>query len=125
MAEPIERTTMALMGLALDAASMRQQAGANNIATVNTGTGRVATVEFEKHLGAVRTSLAAGLPVTADQVSHLRPRTVWASGAQQGVATLDQEMAALSQNAVQHLALVRSLNLYLELRSAAINDGKR
>lgn len=119
-----EQITMTLMSMALDAASLRQQVGAHNIANANTAA-PVGRVVFEERMTAVRGQLAAGLPVAPQHLDGLRARVVWGGEANKGVAGLDQEAARLSQNAVHYQALVRTLNGYMDLRSSAINDGKR
>lgn len=119
-----EQITTMLMSMALDAASLRQQVGAHNIANANTAA-PVGRVVFEERMSAVRSQLAAGLSVAPQHLDGLRARVVWGVEANKGVAGLDQEAARLSQNAVQYQALVQTLNSYKELRSTAINDGKR
>ncbi|WP_284620584.1 flagellar basal body rod protein FlgB [Aquabacterium humicola] len=124
MTQPIEATTMTLVSLALDAAAMRQQVGAHNIAVANTGA-PLGRVEFEDRLTAIRSQLQSGTTPNLEQLRAMRPQVIWDGGSAKGVAGLDQEAARLSQNALHYQALVRSLGHYLDLRSSAINDGKR
>ena len=119
-----EQITTTLMGMALDAASMRQQIGAHNIANANTSAS-IGRVVFEERMTAIRSQLAAGVPLAPDSLRGLRAHVLWGSEANKGVAGLDQEVARLTQNSVHYQALVRTLNGYMDLRSSAINDGKR
>lgn len=124
MTQPIEATTMTLMTLALDAASMRQQIGAHNIASANAGS-PLGRVEFESRLEAFRAQARSGIAPGIGQLRGVEPRVVWEPRTAQGVGGLDQEVANLSRNALHYQALVRSLGHYMDLRSAAINDGRR
>lgn len=126
MVPMIEDSTTRLLGLALDAAVMRQQAIAQNIANANTPGYQRIGVSFEQRVAGL---LDAGGQVRAPALSELaayRPRVeqLAPSGASQEVA-LDMELAQLSQTTLQHQALLKALNKHLSVLGTAINEGKR
>ena len=101
--------TVSMARLALDAASMRHQAIANNIANANTSGYAPVRVDFESQMDAVRATLQQGGTVTP---------------AGQGAA-LDIEIASLAQNTVQYQALLKALSKHMSILSAAVAEGKR
>jgi flagellar basal-body rod protein FlgB len=126
MVPMIEDSTTRLLGLALDAAVMRQQAIAQNIANANTPGYQRIGVSFESRMagllddaGQVRTPALSELAAYRPRVEPLAP-----SGANQDVA-LDMELAQLSQTTLQHQALLKALNKHLSVLGTAINEGKR
>ena len=112
MTRSIEALTTASLSLALDAASMRQQVIAANIANANVPGYMAKGVSFDT----VMTNAGAALE------AHVAPR-LDASGTPQSVQ-IDSEMAALSLNQLQYQTLVAGLNKHLSVLSAAIADGK-
>ena len=123
MVSMIDNGTTALLSLALDAATMRQQAIAQNIANANTpGYQRVA-VSFEQRLSALRDGQGGVTPPSLADLSNYRPVVSYVEGA--GTVALDQEMAALSQNSLHHHALLKAVGKHYALLSSAINEGKR
>ncbi len=117
----IDNKLTALLGMALDAASMRQQAIAHNIANVNTPGYQRVSVSFESRLASLRAELPRGaLPSLAD-LSNFRPSIEYAGDAVQ----LDREMTELSETVLHQQALLKALNKQLELIGLAINEGKR
>ncbi|HZV65294.1 MAG TPA: flagellar basal body protein [Telluria sp.] len=123
MVSLIDGNTTALLSLALDAAGMRQQAIAQNIANVNTPAYQRMSVNFEVQLAAVRDSAGAALPSLAD-LSNYRPAFAYADSADDGIA-LDMEVADLSENTLHQHALLKALTKHLGMISLAINEGKR
>jgi flagellar basal-body rod protein FlgB len=125
----IDNNMVSLLSLALDAAGMRQQAIAHNIANANTpGFQRVA-VSFEQQVAALQSrglrQAGSAAPSLAD-LAAMRPRFVAAdpAGADATVA-LDQEVAHLVETTVHHQALLKALNSQFTLLGSAINEGKR
>ena len=119
----MENATSALVGLALDATAMRQQAIARNIANAGTPGYQRAGVDFESRLAQVRAGIGAmGGPRLAD-LAPLRPQFV--TMADDGPVALDQEVADLSQNVLQQQALLKTLTKHYALIGLAINEGKR
>lgn len=122
----LDNNTIALLGAAFDAAGMRQQAIAHNIANANTPGFRRIAVSFEQQFAAVaqRGDRAASLSLA--DLAGMRPRFVAADpdGADSAVA-LDQEVAKLAATTVQQQALIKAVNNQLTLLGSAINEGKR
>jgi flagellar basal-body rod protein FlgB len=102
---PIETSTVGAVTLALDAALLRHQAIAANIANVNTPGYRPVRVSFEEHLGTQ--------PARLERVEG------------DSKVELDVEVAHLSANTVHYQALLRALNKQLSILGTAINEGKR
>ena len=122
MIQPVDDNTTALVRLALDAASLRQTVHASNIASAGTDGYQPVRVQFEEHLGAVRDAVGANR-LDASALATAQPAAIVQEGAA-GVK-LDQEVAAMSQNALHYQALVRLLDKHYSLVSTAIDGGKR
>jgi flagellar basal-body rod protein FlgB len=128
-----DHVTVALIGKALDAASLRHQAIANNISNANSPDYRPMRVNFEEQLGFARAALAQGQKLSASDVSGLRPvletepapsnGNATVSG--NGVTTIDMEMVKLAQNTLHYQALLKALGHQSSLLSTAINEGRR
>lgn len=127
MTSIIDSNTVNLLSLALDAAGMRQQAIARNIANANTpGYQRIA-VSFESRVAELAQALDQGAAPSLtglDGLDGYRPVFEPAGEAGAPVA-LDMEMAALSENTLHHQALLKALNKHFALIGSAINEGKR
>ena len=119
----IDSITLTLVSRALDAASMRHAAHAQNIANANVDGARRVQVSFEDQMDAVRTSLLAGQPVNPGDVPTAR--VVQATDQDGARIQLDGEVAALSRNALHYQALVRALGRHISMLSLAVNDGRR
>lgn len=126
----IDNHASALVSLALDAATMRQQAIAQNIANVNTPGYQRMSVSFESHLAALKDSSGHLKPRSLASLSDFRPRLELAEAqvvgnqAEQKIA-LDQELVKLSENTLQHQALLKMMTKHFSVLSSAINEGKR
>lgn len=119
-----DNNTIGLLQLALDAAAMRQQAIAHNIANANTpGFQRVA-VSFESRIEALKQAVQEGRAPSLAGLGDYRPAFETVGRPGDGVA-LDLEMASLSENTLRHQALLKALNKELALIGTAINEGKR
>jgi len=125
----IEGTTAAVVTLALDAATLRQQAIAANIANVNTPGYRPVHVRFEEQLAALRSELRDAGALDPARLEAAQPaieQEPVAPDATGGSAVaLDQEVAKLSANTLHYQVLLRALNRQLSIIGTAINDGKR
>jgi flagellar basal-body rod protein FlgB len=117
----VDSNMTALLSLALDAATMRQQAIAQNIANVNTPGYRRVGVSFESRLASLATDLPRGAILSLADLSNVRPTLDYAGGAVQ----LDQELTDMSETVLHHQALLKVLGRQLELIGLAINEGKR
>lgn len=124
MTTTIDGGMLGIMSLALDAATMRQQAIARNIANANTPGYARAGVSFEQRLDALRGTIGTGQAPSLSALTSARPRfeTVGNSG---DAVALDMEMAALSENTLHHQTLLKLLNKHFALIGSAINEGKR
>ena len=120
----IDNNTTALLSLALDAAGMRQQAIAQNIANVSTPGYQRVSVSFESRLAGLADSAARGATPSLADLSNYRPAFEYAGASANGVA-LDKEMVDMSETVLHQQALLKALNRHLELIGLAINEGKR
>ena len=109
MIDALHGPGMAMLQLALDAAAMRHQAIAQNIANLNSTDYVPLRVDFEARLAALRRPTLVAEPGVAPGP---RPQDV------------DQELLKLSQNAIHYQALLRALGKQLVIFSDAI-DGRR
>jgi flagellar basal-body rod protein FlgB len=127
MTEGLEAITAATLGLALDAASLRQQAIAANIANQGTEGYVPVKLDFEGQLEQARRALDSKGSVDAFALSAVRLQLEPALDAQ-GLPVkvqLDEQVADMAQNAVQYQVLARALNRHYSILSTAVNDGKR
>jgi flagellar basal-body rod protein FlgB len=128
MVSPLESSTSVLLTLALDAAVLRQQAAAQNIANVSTPGYRPLSVSFESRMSAERQTLARGgklsLPSSAADLAYFRP-VLMASEKENEAVVLEQQVADLAGITLQHQVLLRAVSKHFALLNSAINDGKR
>jgi flagellar basal-body rod protein FlgB len=126
MVAPIENTTTALVSLALDAAGMRHQALAQNIANANTPKYQRMDVYFEHNLTEARAALQQMPRTSVTDLAQFRPSLSFA-GSKTGseAVLLDQEVAKLSENTLYHQTLLKALSKHFALMGMAINEGKR
>jgi flagellar basal-body rod protein FlgB len=120
----VDNNLTALLSLALDAAQMRQQAIAQNIANVNTPGYRRVSVSFEQRIAQLTRDGTGGAAQMPSYLSYYRPKIEYATGVE-GPVQLDQELADMSETVLHHQALLKALNKQLELIGLAINEGKR
>jgi len=114
----IDPATLQLLDRALDAAALRHQAIAQNIANANVAGAKASRVRFEELLEPLRTSLQAGQALRASEVPEVE------LSATQEPVVLDKEMAALSSNSLHYQALVRALDRHMSIIGLAVQDGK-
>jgi flagellar basal-body rod protein FlgB len=122
MSLSIESLTSKSLIAALDAASLRQQVIATNIANVNTDGYVAQNVTFESRLAEAAAQLdstEAPLELHARIAPH-----IGADGLAHAVR-LDDEVAQLSQNQVHYQALLKGINKHLGLIFSAATEGKR
>ena len=128
MINEIESVTVNLVKLALDAANMRHQAIANNIANANSSGYAPLTVNFDEQLENLRTSLQSRQRIDPEKLHGIKPfieeQQILLGGGTTKVM-LDMEVAKLSQNVVHYQALLRGLSKSMSIVSVAINEGKR
>jgi flagellar basal-body rod protein FlgB len=123
MTEGIEGITTSMLSLALDAAALRQQAIASNIANANTAGYVRQTVSFDRQLEAL--GAARSDPARLAQLAHggLRIEPAAASGS--APVQLDMEVAQMAQNAAHYQALLKGIERQYAILSTAISDGKK
>ncbi|MGC3998561.1 MAG: flagellar basal body protein [Anaeromyxobacter sp.] len=127
MTEGIEAITMAALGKALDAAALRQQAAAANIANASVEGYVPVTVSFEGQLEDARSALGAQGYLDATSLEGVEARLVPVStaGGVPAKVQLDLEVAGMAQNATQYQALLKAMSKHLAVLSAAVSDGKK
>lgn len=107
MIEAIHGLGVSMAKHALDAASLRHQAIAHNLANLHSEGYAPLGVRFDARLAAARRARAELVVET-----HHSPQ-------------LDTEMVKLSQNTLHYQALVRALGKHHAILGAAIADGRR
>ncbi|WZB76143.1 flagellar basal body rod protein FlgB [Achromobacter insuavis] len=124
----IDPVTLSALGAALDAASLRQQAGATNIANANTTGYAPVRVRFEELMPSATAALQRNGRLSQRDLAEPRLAAVAESNrvpyGANGVA-IDQEVAGLARNALHYQALVKSLNGQYALIESALGDGRR
>lgn len=128
MSAGIEAVTTAALGLALDAASLRQQAIAANIANSETQGYVPVRVSFEDQLEGARRELQEQGTLDAASLSGVEPRLQRVAPNGLGYAGQmrpDIEVAHLAQNAVQYQVLIKGLSRHFAILSEAVGDGKK
>jgi flagellar basal-body rod protein FlgB len=127
MLGPAEAVTSQLLRMALNAATMRHTAIANNIANVNTAGYAPVSVNFEQQLDAVRGALGRGDEVSSSMLSGVQP--VLTRGTPLADtdrdALLDIDIANLAQNTVQFDALLKAMGKHMSILLSAVTEGKR
>jgi flagellar basal-body rod protein FlgB len=122
----IESNTTALIGLALDGTTMRQQAFAHNIANANTPNFVPVTVNFEGRMAEARAVVDGGKNLSLASLSDYRPTFESApESIEAGPISLDVQVARMSENVLHHQTLLKALNKHFEILGMAINEGKR
>lgn len=119
--------TAKLVTLALDIASVRQQALAQNIANANTPGYVPYDVHFESQLEQLRVKLRTGDTLNDFDIPTFTPHfksVTLANGLPPKVA-LDMEAAKLAENVLQFQAVAKAYSHMSNLLSIAINEGKR
>jgi flagellar basal-body rod protein FlgB len=122
-----DRVTSALVMLALDAATLRHQATANNLANIHSTGYQPQRVNFEEQLTALRHAVATRAPVTPGSLDQVQPFIEADAGRRSGsiAAMMDMEMVKLSQNAVHYQSLLRALDKRGSILALAVNEGRR
>ncbi len=127
MTEGLEALTTAALGLALDAASLRQRAIAANIANHATEGYVPVTVDFASQMEDARRALETRGTVDAASLSAVRVelQPMLDANGRPAKVQLDAQMADMAENAVQYQALVRALSRHFSILGSAASDGKR
>lgn len=127
MREGLEAITTAALGLALDAASLRQQAIAANIANHGTEGYVAQKLDFASQMEEARRLLDTKGSMDAFTLASVRLQLepVLDSRGQPAKVQLDEQVADMAQNSVQYQLLARGLNRHFAMLSSAVSDGKR
>ncbi len=128
MTEGLEAITTVALSLALDAASLRQQAHAANIANATTEGFVPLRVSFEAQLEDARSMLRAQGRIDAGVLEGVAPSMQLAEPDARGIlpkVQLDLEMAGMAQNAAHYQTLLKALSKHYALLAAAVSDGKK
>ena len=113
----IEDISTNLVSQALDAAVLRQQAIAQNLANINTPGYKRLSVAFEAQLA------GASRNASPSQVAMQAPRLIQAAEA--GGVSTDVELAQLSETVLHHHALLKALEKHMGLLRTAVSEGKK
>ena len=120
----IDPVTLSLVKSALDAGMLRQVAHANNIANANTPGYKPFAVSFEEGLGAVRDAIGAG-DTASLTAGDIPPARMFVDQAATTPPSLDSEVAATSENALQYQALTHLLGQQYSLLNLAMTGEGR
>jgi flagellar basal-body rod protein FlgB len=125
----IESLTLPSLSLALDAAVMRHQAIASNIANVHTVGYVPQHLTFEAEMSRVSQDSAGSTGRSAAEAQpmtlNVRMEPVAIADEAAGAVHLDREVAAMAQNSMHYQTLLRGLNRHLALLTSAVTEGKR
>jgi flagellar basal-body rod protein FlgB len=128
LTEGIEAITTMALGLALDAAALRQHASAANIANADTVGYVPVQVSFEAQLEDARRALQTRGRLDVASLAGVEPRLESVGPDATGLpptVMLDVEVAGMVQNAVHYQALIKGLSKHYAILSAAVSDGKK
>jgi flagellar basal-body rod protein FlgB len=109
-----------LLKLALDAANLRQQVVANNIANASTQGYQPMRVSFEDRLALESTRMHSGSGV----LSGLPTPTIEIDSAHAKVS-IENEMVQMTKNFIHYQAVLKAVNGKYDLIGLALNDGRR
>lgn len=130
MIDGIEGITTAALSLALNAASLRHQAIATNIANASAEGYVSQRVNFDAYVQDARHALSErgrldGQTLLNMADSKLTMEPVLDGGGVPAKVQLDAEIAGMAQNTVHYQALLKGLSRHLSVLYSAASDGKR
>ena len=128
MSPSIESLTTATLSMALDAASLRQQVIAANIANAGRPDYVARKLSFEAQLanapfGPMGATSGPLPPAAVDLRARLEPDLT--PDGQVKPVQLDVEVAAMAQNALHYQALIKGLSKHMAIMASAVTEGKR
>lgn len=123
----LESLTTTAIALAMDAASLRHQAIAANVANHGTAGYVPLKLDFASQMDEARRAIHSGGKLTAAALRDVKPELapVLDESGLPARVHLDEQMADMAANAVQYQALTRGLARHFAILSLAVNDGKR
>jgi flagellar basal-body rod protein FlgB len=116
MSQGIEALTLTALSVALDAAAVRQEVLASNVANASVPGYVPKRVSFDTEW---QRQGEAYVPMVRAHTEPVVGLNV------DGAVRLDQEMAAMAQNSAHYTTLVRAMNKHLAVLNAAVTEGKR
>ena len=119
--------TRDLVALALDAAAMRHEVIANNLANIHSENYATQRVNFEEQLSALRKTVREGVTPARAALDAVRPfvETDAVTGYADTGVMIDREMLKLAQNTVHYQALLKALAKRGAIMSLAVNEGRK
>lgn len=123
----LDSPTTALVRLALDAASLRHLAHANNVANAESPGYSPQRVNFEEQLSQLRQTLSGQQPLQMSDLQGVRPFVEQTSLGQglSAAQALDQEMVRVAQNTLHYQALLRASSRLGGIMAMAVEEGRR
>ena len=127
MVAKIENLGTASIGFALDAATLRHQAIAANIANVNTVGYVPMELTFASQFEQMQSFLAARSTNIrqSNDFPKLALSPVLDQQGRPAKVELDMEVAAMAQNSVHYQSLIKALSRHYAVMSSAVSDGKK
>jgi flagellar basal-body rod protein FlgB len=125
MQNGVEALTGTALTLALDAATMRHQVHAANIANAGVAGYKAQRLNFEAQVHQGLQSARASEHGQAGPQVNVRIEPDLGVDGQTHAVQLDVEVATMSQNSVHYQTLVRALNRQLSILASAVSEGKR
>ena len=119
----LESVTTATLAKALDAAMLRQQAIASNLANAGSADYVPLRVAFEAQLAQARDNLQARGSASSADIAALQPELE--TDANAAGLQPDLQLADMARNALHYQALIQGLARHLELLSAAVAEGRK
>jgi len=122
-----DNVTKELVKLALDAASMRHGAIANNLANIHSTDYVPLRVNFEEQLSTLRQTVEGNAELSANALASIRPYVEQDASLPPGstASMIDREMMKLSQNTIHYQALLKALNKMGAIIGLAVNEGRK
>lgn len=120
-----DKVTRELVKIALDAASLRHQAIASNLANIHSTDYAPVRVNFEEQLQGLRQVVDSGQPLTREALQGVRAFVEGDAAAAPGDAArmIDSEMLKLSQNTLHYQALLKALAKRGAIMNLVLNDN--
>lgn len=130
MLDNIGGVTPQLVGLALDAALLRHELIANNIANVDTPGFQAKRLSFEEQLRGFVTSSQPGatnsfLPERIDWIRNVMHNSDTLVITKDETVELDREMVHLTENTLRYQALIQAAGKSGEIIKMAVREGRR
>lgn len=123
----LESITTRALSIALDAAVLRHQAIASNIANANTVGYIPSDIDFSSFVENAQTELNVSGRISELSLQNAHPRAFLLTdqAGQPAKVQLDQEMAKISENTMNYQALIKALNKHMSILAMASSEGKK